>query len=501
MSSSESRKAATPATGTSKVYATWEPGPEERNEMIRVAAYFIAERDGFKGGEAEYWAIAEHHINLLLALREKQEKLQIIVDTAMDAVVLIDSQGTITRWNNSAKAIFGWSCEEAIGRKLHETIIPHRYREAHLHGIKRFLATGEGRILNSMIEVSAQHRDGHEFPVELSVVPIKMADKYEFNAFIRDITGRKQAEEELRIAAIAFESQEGMMITDAHGVIRRVNHAFTKITGYTAEEALGHTPRLLKSGRHDAAFYAGIWGSIERTGAWHGEIFNRRKNGDLYPAHLIITAVKGGNGEITHYVGNLNDITERKRAEGQIHDLAFHDALTLLPNRRLLNDRLEQTMAASKRSGLYGALIFLDLDNFKPLNDTHGHVVGDLLLIEVAGRLKNCVREMDTVARFGGDEYVVILSELDVDKTASITQARIVAEKIRATLSTPYHLAISRGGKADATVEHHCTASIGVALFINHETSQDDILKFADVAMYQAKDDGRNLIRFYDSKS
>ena len=201
-------------------------------------------------------------------------------------------------------------------------------------------------------------------------------------------------------------------------------------------------------------------------------------------------------GFVTIYI----DITERKQMEDQVHQMAFYDTLTRLPNRRLLDDRLRQSMAASKRSACYGALMFLDLDNFKPLNDLHGHAVGDLLLIEAAERLRACVREVDTVARFGGDEFVVMIGDLDVDKSESMAQARLIAEKIRVTLSAPYLLTIRHEGKAETTVEHHCTASIGVALFINHEASQDDILKWADSAMYEAKEAGRNLVRFHDVK-
>ncbi len=183
----------------------------------------------------------------------------------------------------------------------------------------------------------------------------------------------------------------------------------------------------------------------------------------------------------------------------KIRNMAFYDALTQLPNRRLLEDRLAQTIAASKRSGFYGALLFLDLDNFKPLNDTHGHAAGDLLLVEVSRRINSCVREVDTVARFGGDEFVVVLSELDADKGKSIIQASIVAEKIRSTLGEPYVLNIQSKGEAETTIEHHCTSSIGVVMFINNETSTEDILKRADIAMYRAKEAGRNLIRFYDA--
>jgi diguanylate cyclase (GGDEF)-like protein/PAS domain S-box-containing protein len=211
--------------------------------------------------------------------------------------------------------------------------------------------------------------------------------------------------------------------------------------------------------------------------------------------------LRNPQGQVTALLGVTRDITERKRMEDQVRQLAFFDPLTNLPNRRLLNDRLSQSMATSKRSGCYGALMFLDLDNFKPLNDAHGHVVGDLLLIEAANRLKSCVREMDTVARFGGDEFVVIASELDTDSAESAAQAGIIAEKIRGALSEPYVLTVKHDGQADATIEHHCTASIGVTLFINHESSPDDILKWADTAMYQAKEEGRNSIRFHDSNA
>lgn len=203
------------------------------------------------------------------------------------------------------------------------------------------------------------------------------------------------------------------------------------------------------------------------------------------------------SGEV---VAIYEDVTAQKQAEEEIYNLAYFDPLTQLPNRRLLNDRLSQAMAASKRSDCYGAMMFLDLDNFKPLNDKHGHSVGDLLLVEVAKRLKDCVREMDTVARFGGDEFVVMLNELDVDKVGSLTQARIVAEKILTALSEPYLLTIKNAGRADTIIEHRCTASIGVTLFIHHDENRVDVIKLADTAMYQAKDAGRNSIRFYDQK-
>ncbi|MEI7430454.1 MAG: diguanylate cyclase [Betaproteobacteria bacterium] len=224
-------------------------------------------------------------------------------------------------------------------------------------------------------------------------------------------------------------------------------------------------------------------------------------DGGIREIESLGNVIRDSEGKVTSVVVMSHDITERKQREDEVRQLAFNDLLTRLPNRRLLNDRLSQAMAANKRSGCYGALMFLDLDNFKPLNDRHGHDAGDLLLIQAANRLRSCVRETDTVARFGGDEFVVVVSELDADKAESIVQAEIVAEKIRATLSEPYQLTIKHAETGEAIVEYQCTASIGVTLFIKQEHSQDEILKWADEAMYQAKAAGRNSIRIYDLNS
>lgn len=210
--------------------------------------------------------------------------------------------------------------------------------------------------------------------------------------------------------------------------------------------------------------------------------------------------VRDAEGRIKYVVVVSHDITERKKAAEKIHHLAFYDTLTKLPNRLTLSDRLQQVMTASKRSGRYGAVLFLDLDHFKPLNDTHGHEAGDLLLIKVADRIANCVREMDTVARFGGDEFAVMLGELDVDLSVSAAQAGLVAEKIRCAIAEPFLLDVKECDGSSSCIEHHCTASIGVALFLNHEYSEEEVIKAADVAMYQAKRGGRNRIFFHEEK-
>jgi len=359
-----------------------------------------------------------------------------------------------------------------------------------IHKLKNAIeALGEGR-LETRVTTSAHVTE----LVTLAHGINDMAEKLQKESVIL----HQRMEDAIRIAALAFESHEGMMIVGPDNVIMRVNKAFTRITSYTEDEVLGQTPHILSSGYHDTDFYSVMWNSISTTGFWQGEIWNRRKTGETYPAWVNITAVEREEGEVAYYVATYTDITERKVAENEIKTLAFNDELTHLPNRRMLIDRINQTMAASKRNGRYSALIFIDLDNFKPLNDMYGHEVGDLLLVEVANRLISCVRGMDTVARFGGDEFVVMLGELYAERDASILQSEIVVEKIRAILAEPYTLAIRKNGQVITTVTHQCTASIGVQLFVGQGASAEEVLKQADSAMYRAKREGRNAYRYYE---
>jgi diguanylate cyclase (GGDEF)-like protein/PAS domain S-box-containing protein len=306
---------------------------------------------------------------------------------------------------------------------------------------------------------------------------------------VQDVTEREVLAEQARIAAVAFETQEAIIVTDRDATIIKVNHAFEETTGYSQEEVLGRNPRILASGRHDKAFYQAMWEAIAYDGRWSGEVWDRRKSGEIYPKWLTITAVKHLD-EVTHYVAVFVDITERKKAEEEIRNLAFYDPLTTLPNRRLLQDHLQRALVQSTRSDNYGSLMFLDLDHFKVLNDTKGHEYGDRMLVEVAQRLKHCVRETDTVARFGGDEFVVLLEGLNLFKTDAVAQAGRIAEKIREALSRPYEL---------GNVTHQSSPSIGVVLFRGGETGSEELLKQADLAMYQAKESGRNKVCFFEA--
>lgn len=306
---------------------------------------------------------------------------------------------------------------------------------------------------------------------------------------VRDITEKKLAEQEQRLFITAFQTQEGIIITDANQLIVRVNQAFTDITGYSAQEAIGNKPSILKSGRHDSLFYHAMHKALHNEGYWQGEIWDRHKDGHIYPKWLTITAVKDSDDETTHFVANFSDITERKAAEDKIRLLAFYDPLTQLPNRTLLIDRLEHAIVTHSHVRIYGALLFLDLDNFKILNDTQGHRIGDELLIEVAERLKNCVNEADTVSRLGGDEFVVLLEELSESDTNAALYAGAVAEKILTALNEPYQL---------SSVLHYISASIGIVLFNSPEATVTSVLACADTAMYEAKKSGKSTYRFFD---
>jgi diguanylate cyclase (GGDEF)-like protein/PAS domain S-box-containing protein len=563
-------------------------------------------------------ALVESELNLLdtvetqdSLLRDSEAVLSATINAALDAVVHMDSAGIITRWNNQAEKIFGWPQVEAVGRMLHETIIPPQYREAHIRGMEHFLASGEGSLLNKRIEMTALHRNGHEFPIELSITPLKMAGQYEFSAFIRDITERKQIEaalraselrlreitelmpvtlfvkdaasrfimlnkagesqfgvtldelrgtdgsqffpaeqmthflatdakvfatgrvvdieeivwnveqkqnrqirtlkkplydetgaplylicmtiditehkqllDSLRLSSLVLEnSSEGMLVTDENNLIIAVNPAFSSITGYSFDEVQGKNPKILSSGRQDKAFYQAMWQELNTTGHWQGEIWDKRKNGEIYAKFLTINTIRNEAGSVYRYVALFTDITEKKQSDELIWRQANFDMLTELPNRQMFSDRLKQEIMKSERAHLPLALLLIDLDEFKEVNDTLGHAMGDILLQEAALRIADCVRATDTVARLGGDEFTVVLSQL-----ADNTRAEDIAQKILAKLAEPYHL----GSKVT-----YISASIGITLYPNDATDIESLIKNADQAMYLSKSQGRNRFSYF----
>ena len=434
------------------------------------------------------------HATFNEALRRPLERMEaqtirekLVLNSAPDGVLWVDQHGQILMTNPAMETLTGYSMNQLVGQNV-DIFLPAHLSARHAQSMRGYFNVPDTRAMGAA-NLQLLRRDGQMVPVDISLSYWEDERARHAIAYIRDLTERKQAEAELRIAAAAFESQEGMMITDSDSVILKVNRAFTKITGYTAEEAVGQTPHLLSSGQHDTDFYREMWKTINRTGGWQGEVWDRRKNGELYQKWLAISAVRGDDDTVTHYVGMHQDITERKKAEEKIHELAFFDQLTGLPNRTLLLDRLKQAVAASSRSGSHGALLFIDLDDFKTLNDTLGHDVGDILLRQVAQRLTLCVREGDTVARFGGDEFVVVLLGLSTSTEDAASAIESVAEKILTSFNEVHQL---------GDVAHHNTASIGVTLFKDGGASVDDLMKQADLAMYKSKKAGRNLVSFFD---
>ncbi|MEC5160357.1 EAL domain-containing protein [Janthinobacterium sp. CG_S6] len=425
---------------------------------------------------------------MTVELRASEEKFRAIADCTVNWEVWWGLDGR-PRWiNPSVRDYTGYTVDECMA--MDDFVGTLVYPDDAERVAPEFLKGRRGERGHDL-EFRCVRKDGSLFWLSVSWVPISDAKGAltGFRTSGRDITERKLAESELRIAAAAFDSREGMMITDANSVILRVNWAFTETTGYSDAEVVGRTPRLLQSDRHDAAFYRDMWAAIGRNGGWQGEIWGRRKNGETYPKWLTISAVRGADGAVTNYISTHHDITERKKAEKKIEELAFFDALTQLPNRTLLLDRLKQSMTAGSRNAHHGAVLFIDLDHFKTLNDTLGHDQGDLLLQQVARRLEGCLRGGDTVARLGGDEFVVVLESLGPNAAEAAGQTEALGEKILAALNKPYQL---------GAVEHRSTASVGATLFHGHDTSIDELLKQADLAMYQSKETGRNALRFFD---
>ncbi|SCA54888.1 putative Diguanylate cyclase [Candidatus Terasakiella magnetica] len=301
----------------------------------------------------------------------------------------------------------------------------------------------------------------------------------------QDVTQRRHAEGSLRLSSTVFENTaEGIMITDEKGNIIDVNTAFTDITGYSREDVMGQNPRIMKSGRHSQEFYEAMWGDLHNKGIWRGEIWDKRKSGEEYPKWVSISACKNDSGRLTHYVAVFSDITDKKEDEHKLEQLAHFDHLTGLPNRVLFQDRLQTALARSRRDKEHMAILFVDLDRFKQINDSLGHRVGDLLLVEVSKRLLYSIREIDTVARLSGDEFTVILTDI-----ASVDAVELIASRIVQSLGAPYFF---------EGHELFVSASVGISLYPMDGETTTDLLRNADVAMYHAKEKGRNNYQFFD---
>jgi len=557
--------------------------------------------------------MADELTRLINTEKEGKARINSIISSAHDALVQINVKGEITQWSHQAEGIFGWTEEEVIGKTLQSTIMPEQYKEAYILELNRFLNEVTQTTMNKVREKNALHRDGHEFPIEISIAPVKIKQEYEFNAFIRDISERKAIENSLKASEEEYgsifenslteififdadtykfikvnrgacenigysqeelkeltpldikpqlslqqfnelveplragtqeiihfttvhqrkngsiysveiylqlthfllksafvaiilditerqkaekkqqlsekvfnETKEGITITDAEGIIFDVNPAFCKITGYSRDEVIGKNSRILSSGKQKPEFYQKMWQSIIEQGHWQGEIWNKTKEGRLYAELLSISPILDKNNNVLHYVGIFSDITDSKQQQETLEQMAHYDVLTQLPNRVLLVDRYIQALAHSKRQNSMLAVCFLDLDNFKPVNDLHGHETGDELLVEVAKRIKENIREEDTVSRQGGDEFALLLGDIE-----SYAQCEQMLIRILESLAQPYNI--------DGEI-HQISASIGVTIYPDDNADLDTLMRHAVQAMYQAKLAGRNCYQLFSTE-
>ncbi len=447
-----------------------------QERIIEIHGYPILDEHGEVAEMIEYALDITERIKT----EEKNQFQAQLLSNVREALIATDLEGQVIYWGQGAEALYGYSAEEVIGQAIQ------------LSADEKWITTGAQRRLQ-VLETGywsgqfwKKRKDGSRFLADTVIFLIR-DDAGKPTGMIgidRDMTDSVQNQEKARLAAQVFDTtSEAILITDAEANIISVNKAFSEITGYEPREALGRNPRFLKSGRHDDAYYRKMWTLLGESGFWRGEIWNRRKDGEIYPEWLTISAVKDDHGVVTNYMAIFIDITQRKQNEELLRFLATHDPLTNLPNRELCRNRLRRALARSQRNGKKVAVLLLDLDGFKVVNDTLGHASGDHVLQAVAERLLGCVRESDTVARLGGDEFTVIL-----EGVASEADAALVVQKILKTTTRPYQ---PNGHRADLTT------SIGVSLYPDDGGDADALMRQADQAMYRAKEAGRGRYIFY----
>ncbi|MFA6312090.1 MAG: EAL domain-containing protein [Sterolibacterium sp.] len=430
-----------------------------------------------------YYSVFRPMTRNISEIRQTKDQLRVTAAAfeTNEAIMITDADARIIRVNRAFERITGYGEEEVVGKNP-RILKSGRHGEDFYAGLWHALQS-RGAWSG---EIWDRHKKGHLYPKKATITAVKndSAETIQYVAIFNDITESKLAEEQLMLSAKVFESsRESFIITDANQRILKVNKAFTTLTGYSPAEVIGQTPRILSSGRHDGDFFKRMWQSIESFGYWQGEIWDRRKSGGIFPQWGSIAVIRDASGQTSNYIGVFSDITERKAAEERIEFLAYHDVLTGLPNRRLALDHLELALAYADRSETKAVVLFLDLDNFKSINDSFGHAIGDALLNTVAKRLRECTRDTDTICRQGGDEFLIVLSNVsDADAITSI------AVKILESVERPIHIE----GKELST-----SLSIGISVYPDDSRDVDTLLNLADTAMYSAKESGRNVYRFY----
>ncbi|KIL98431.1 diguanylate cyclase/phosphodiesterase (GGDEF & EAL domains) with PAS/PAC sensor(s) [Paramagnetospirillum magnetotacticum MS-1] len=417
------------------------------------------------------------------ALRQSESRFRALFDNAGTGVVLSDARGAYIHCNPAFCAMVGYSDAELQTMTYRDLTHPDDI-DTHSQMREDMMA---GRIDSYELTKRYIRRDGAAVWVRLTITAMREGSDNELRftvAVVEDVTEKKRLEDHMRLAATVFESTgEGLFVTDEKRRIIHVNPAFTELTGYPADEVIGRTPKFLASGRHKPEFYDQVFKTLAETGKWQGEIWNRRKTGEMFAEWLNISVVRDERGDLTNYVAVFSDITSRKQDEERLNYQANHDPLTRLPNRTLFQERLSRALTRAHRNQTIVALLFIDLDFFKQVNDTLGHLAGDILLQQVAERLSSCVRQGDTVARLAGDEFTVILEEITEPRDCAV-----VAHKILSLMAEPFDL---QGHEA------RISSSIGVALYPSDSGDAQTLIKLADAAMYRAKHQGRNACRFH----
>ncbi|WP_310494457.1 diguanylate cyclase domain-containing protein [Dechloromonas sp.] len=406
-----------------------------------------------------------------------------IFEAVPDGLLVVDTAGLILYANGALESLFGYAPDELIGQPV-ERLTPHQLASAHVAYREHYQTAPKTRAMGASNDLLGCRKDGSLFPVDVMLSPLDIGDRKQTLCVVRDATVRKEIEEKLTIANTVFQStQEGIVVTDVNCRIIAVNPAFEMATEYSKKELLGQHMRVLRSGRHDDFFYRRMWDSILNTGEWQGPIWNRRKNGEVYHEWLSISTVRDRDGRPIQYVGITTDMGRMNHVETAVERLAHYDALTGLPNRLLLNSRIQKTWERAHRDGKPFAVMFLDLDGFKAVNDTLGHPVGDELLKVVATRLRENMRETDTIARLGGDEFLIVLEDVMRDDIVALAQQLI--ERI----SAPFDLGLA---------EPVCVGlSLGWSHYPEHADNVPALIRQADEALYQVKRSGRGAWREY----
>ncbi|TAN80070.1 MAG: diguanylate cyclase [Gallionella sp.] len=414
-------------------------------------------------------------------LEESRDRYVSLYDSAALGYFSFDPHGLVMEANLAGASLVRADRSSLIGMPF-INFVARRDRNKFLHHIHKYLS-GDTR---ASAEFTLELLDGKSIAVQMTgAVPRLAGDKTKYcRAVLTDITERKLAERKLHLSAKALENiQEGVMLTDAQTRIIAVNSAFSWVTGYSADEAVGNTPTILKSGLNDDEFYRRMYASLKKNDGWQGEIRNRRKNGEIYLEWLNINVIRNDGGEIDYYIGVFSDISNQEEMKKRLHKLAYYDELTGLPNRTLLYDRLSLDLVHSRRNGSMMAILFVDLDGFKAINDLYGHGAGDQFLREVAERLVSCIREGDTLSRMGGDEFVALLGNIADEQVAAQ-----VAERMLETCAEPF------------VIEGHelfVTVSVGISIHPRDGDNGNSLLRNADTAMYRAKTCGKNNYQFF----